>query len=113
MNVKSVSEEPVVILDRWGILQEHVLGYRLVGIHAATGRARVTSPIIAYEGLTQTAETESGRIYHLRGEMNALVAAEIIYGHMRRWGLTPDVVALADPREVALTFASKPSGGWH
>ena len=49
MAVKSVSEEPVVVLDRWGILQEH-LGYRLVGIHSVTGRARVTSPIFAFEG---------------------------------------------------------------
>ena len=73
--VKSITEEPVVVLDRWGILQEHILGYRLVGVHAVSGRARVTSPIIAYEGLTQTAETESGRIYHLRGEMDAATSS--------------------------------------
>jgi len=113
MTVRPVAEEPVVVLDRWGILQEHVLGYRLVGVHAVTGRARVTSPIIAYEGLTQTAETESGRVYHLRGEMDARVAAEIIYGHMMRCGLTLDDVALADPRDVALVYAPKPAGGWH
>ena len=113
MAVKSVTDEPEVVLIRWGLMQQNMLGYRLVGIHAASGLARVTSPIVAFEGLSLTAETESGRIYRLRGPSDDEAAARMIHEHIRRSGLTICDVALATVSEVAMSFAPKPMGGWH
>ena len=64
--VKSVNEEPHVVLTHWGLMQQNGVGFRLVGVHAATGIPRVTSPIVDFEEFTMTATTESGRTYRLR-----------------------------------------------
>ena len=113
MTVRPVLEEPEVVLIRWGIMQQNLQGYRLVGIHAATGRARITSPLVAFEGLSLTAETESGRIYRLRGPADDQAAAQMIHEHIRRSGLTISDVALATVSEVAMSFAPKSQAGWH
>lgn len=110
--VKPVSEEPEVTLVHWGIMRDPY-GYRLVGYRADTKRGRVTSPVVALEGLTRTAETESGRIYHLRGDPDHKAAAMVIVHHMRRAGLTVDDVELARVEDVVLAFAPKPAGGWN
>lgn len=110
--VVPVSEEPDVTLVHWGIMRDPY-GYRLVGYRADTKRGRVTSPIVAFEGLTRMAETESGRVYHLRGEPNDKAAAWIVVEHMRRAGFTVADVELARVEDVALAFAPKPSGGWN
>lgn len=110
MTVNSVADEPEVVLTRWGIMQENMIGFRLVGVHAATGRARVTSPIVVFEALTLIARTESGRFYTLRGPADDDMAARLIHEFIRRENLTAQDVALAQPEEVEISFAPAPSG---
>lgn len=110
--VAPVSEEPEVTLVHWGIMRDPY-GYRLVGYRADTLRGRITSPIVAFEGLSRTAETESGRVYHLRGPSDYPAAWLVACEHMRRAGLGPDELDLATVADVALAFAPKPAGGWH
>lgn len=97
--VKSVDEEPYVTLERWGIMQD-IGGYRLVGFATDTKGGRVSSPIIAYSGYAMTAETASGRVYHLQGEPDPLVTAAIIKIHIAKWGLRNDEVAIAEAWEL-------------
>jgi len=111
--VKSVCEEPDVVLDHWGLMQENGLGFRLVGIHAGTGVARVTSPIVVFEEFTMTARTESGRTYRLRGPADPDATATMIHEHIRRWGLTVRDVAMAEISDLALFLPQNPQGSWH
>ncbi|MBZ9798724.1 hypothetical protein [Mesorhizobium sp. ES1-4] len=111
--VKSVSDEPEVILAHWGVMQQNLVGFRLVGVHAATGVARVTSPIVEFEEMAMTAKTESGRTYRLRGPADPDAAAEMIHKHIRMWGLTVHDVAMADISDLALALPRNPQGSWH
>jgi len=111
--VKSVAEEPEVVLTHWGLMQENRIGFRLVGVHAATGRGRVTSPVIEFEEMTMTAITRSGRKYRLRGPGDPDATVAMIHEHIRRWGLTVHDVALADISDLALLLPPNPQGSWH
>ncbi|WP_189590959.1 hypothetical protein [Mesorhizobium sp. M8A.F.Ca.ET.207.01.1.1] len=110
---KSVDEEPHVVLIHWGLMQQNMIGFRLVGVHAATGIPRVTSPIVEFETLTMTAKTESGRIYRLHGPADQDTTVKAIHAHIRRWGLTVRDVALADVSDLALALPQNPQGRWH
>ena len=111
--VKSVDEEPEVVLDHWGIMQENRLGFRLLGIHAGTGVARVTSPIVEFEEMTMVAKTKSGRTYRLRGPGNPDATAQMIREHIQRWGLSVRDVAMADVSDLAFLLPPNPNGSWH
>lgn len=111
MTAKPVHEEPEVVIAKWGVMQDPA-GYRLVGVHAATGIARVTSPLVVFDVHGTTAETASGRVYRFRGPADDMAAARIVRAHMKKWGLTVFDVALAEPSEVVLAYAPKPSGKW-
>lgn len=108
--MKTVDEEPEVTVTHWGVLQDP-WGFRLVGMHSLTRRGRVTSPLVEFDEHSRTARTESGRRYHLAGEPHEEVAAALIRSHMHRWGLTVFDVAMAEPWEVELALAPRPSGG--
>ncbi|TPK78215.1 hypothetical protein [Mesorhizobium sp. B2-4-17] len=111
--VKSVNEEPHVVLTRWGIMQQNHIGFRLVGVHAATGIPRITSPVIAFEEFGMTATTESGRTYRLEGPADQDATVQAIHAHIRRWGLTVHDVALADVSDLAPALPRNPQGSWH
>jgi hypothetical protein len=111
--VKPVDEEPHVILTHWGLMQQNGLGFRLLGIHAGTGVARVTSPIVEFEEMTLTAKTESGRTYRLRGRADPDATAKMIHEHIKRWGLTVRDVATADVSDLALVLPPNPKRNWH
>ncbi|MER8573352.1 hypothetical protein NKG99_14420 [Mesorhizobium sp. M1409] len=111
--VKSVTEEPEVVLTHWGLMQENRIGFRLVGVHATTGRGRVTSPLVEFEELTMTAKTESGRTYRLRGPTDPDATAAMIHEHIQRWGLTVRDVAMADIGDLAFALPQNPRGSWH
>lgn len=59
-----------------------------------------------------TLETESGRIYRLRGAEDRPAAARIMVAHLMRWGTDGDN-QLADINEAALCLVPKPSTGWN
>jgi hypothetical protein len=105
--VKSVDEEPHARLQRWGVMADFS-GYRLVGIHAGTGRGRVSSPIVAYDSHARIVETESGRRYHLVGDPDPDMAATIIRIHAARWGVPADKVAMAMPEELDEFLGPRP-----
>ena len=113
MTVRSVSEQPEIVLVNWGVMQDFS-GYRLVGMHITprgSQSGRVSSAIVEFDDHAMTVRTESGRLYHLSGSPNEKVSAALIRAHIRRWGLTVTDVAMAEPREVALALAPKPRGG--
>ena len=107
--VKSVEEEPVVVVTEWGIMQDE-FGFRLVGILADSELGRVTSPIVTVDVTDMTVVTESGRIYCLRGPEDTLTAARVIHMHLLRTGQTVRDAALADFSETVLALAPKPKG---
>ncbi|MER8571391.1 hypothetical protein NKG99_07020 [Mesorhizobium sp. M1409] len=111
--VKPVDEEPEVVLTHWGIMQENRIGFRLVGVHAGTGRGRVTSALVEFEELTMIAKTKSGRTYHLRGPTDPDATAAMIHEHIQRWGLTVHEVAMADVSDLAYALPQNPQGSWH
>ena len=108
-----VSEEPEVTVTHWGIMQDWH-GYRLVGLYHVPGlgrSGRVSSPIVEFDDHSQIVTTSSSRRYHLSGPSDETVAAGLIRAHVRKWGLTVQDVAMAEPWEVALALVPKPSGG--
>lgn len=111
--VKSVDDEPEVTVTHWGIMHDFS-GYRLVGLYAIPGlgrSGRLSSTIVGFDEHAMVATTASGRRYHLSGPPDARVTAGLIRMHMRKWGLSTADVAMAEPWEVALALAPKPSGG--
>lgn len=112
MSTRPVSEEPEIVLTNWGIMQD-ASGFRLVGFHAETRRGRISSTIVAADRTQMIVETESGRIYHLRGPKDNDAAALVIRIHLARWGLTIRDAALADFDEAVFALVPLPSGGWN
>lgn len=111
--MKSVDDEPEVTVTHWGFMHD-AAGFRLVGLYTVSGlgrSGRVSSPIVEFDENARMATTASGRRYHLSGLPDKRVAAGLIRMHMRKWGLSIADVALADPWEVSLSRAPRPSGG--
>ncbi len=100
MTVKPVSEEPEVELFAWHFVQENHGFFRLVGFKSDDQRGRVTSPLVEVDMHARTVVTASGRLYRLLGEPDPAAAARIVHAHIRRWGLTIEDMALAEPDEV-------------
>lgn len=111
--VKPVDEEPEVTLNSWVLFHQHGVGFRIAGIHAGTKSGRVSSPLVAFEGLTCTGRTESGRVYRLVGEADPATAALIMAAYAKQWGMSVLDVRRASVEEVALVFAPKPTERWH
>lgn len=99
MMVKPVEEDPFVEMSRWGIMRDP-FGYRLVGRENGAARGRISSPVIAWDGRSQTATTTSGRFYRLVGKLDPTVAAILLKAHAARFGLRSREVMLAETSDL-------------
>ncbi len=64
--IPGVIEEPAVVLYDWSIY-EFQYDLILVGVHAATGRGRRTSPVVQFDLQNMQITTHSGRHHFLKG----------------------------------------------
>jgi hypothetical protein len=62
-----VSEVPEVFLERWSIREKENGARHFVGFDVDRQHGRVSTEIVAFDSLTRTGVTSSGRRYHLLG----------------------------------------------
>jgi len=106
--VKSVEEEPTIVLRHWHLVYHDDIGYRLVGIRQEG--ARISSPVVDLDVAGGRAVTESGREYRLIGEPDPEAVTAVIARIERANMLRPgSVFRLADADE----FEGRPRTGLH
>lgn len=112
MSVKPVHEEPEVELLAWHFVR--VEGFiRLVGYRTSDGRGRISSGIADVDMMAREVTTASGRVYHLRGDPDAVAAARVVRRHCELAGLSIAEVALVDADEVTLLYAQPSVHGFN
>jgi hypothetical protein len=102
MNADPVFAEPEVTLERWAIVQHPEGTLHVAGLRDGEGRLsrmRMSTPIVAFDREAMTAETRSGRIYHLAADgMTAgvgIALARTFFPGEDVTELTPEDVELA------------------
>jgi hypothetical protein len=110
MPVRSVEDEPDILLESWGIYASPWDTLHVVGSPCGTTRARRSSPVESFDVNTMTAVTESGRTYRLVGEQDH-VAARLIAVTM--FGAVAYLGKWISAEELALAVARPDMGGWH
>jgi hypothetical protein len=98
--VPPVDEESEVPFTNWALVHHSSVGYRLAGYREDSGRGRMTSMVAAVNLSAMTATTESGRIYHFRGDQDPDAALLVVKAYMARWGIGVRDMALADVEKL-------------
>jgi len=112
MSVKPVHEEPEVEVFAWHFVR--VEGFiRLVGYRTSDRMGRITSGIADVDMTAREVTTASGRVYHLRGDPDAVAAARVLRRHCEKWALPITEVALVDADEVTLLYAQPSMHGFN
>lgn len=80
-NVRSVEDEPEIILHRWVVFElpngdRHFVGW--------CGEGRVSSKIMEFDPITMRGVTRSSRVYQLMGPPGTNLDAMYVWGHWKR-----------------------------
>jgi hypothetical protein len=112
MTVDPMYEEPEIALERWAIVQHPEGTLHIAGLRDGDGRLsrmRMSTAIQSFDRSTLTAETSSGRVYHLASDGYDRRVGVYLTGYFFGAAVPPDAVILdAAGLELAL---SEPSSG--
>lgn len=103
----SPEEQPEVSLSNWAILElEDGARFFMGDLDGHPGRIRTSTPIRMFDPATMTGVTQSGRIYHLRGEPRSNPTEDIAIQIAAR------VIGL-DLSSVTVVEVDKPAHHYH
>lgn len=112
MTADRLYEEPELTLERWAIVCHPEGTYHIAGLRdgeARLSRMRMSTAIRSFDHQSLTAETSSGRLYHLAENGYDRRVGIFLAGYFFGAKVLPDIVILdAEGLELAL---SEPSSG--
>ena len=103
----SIEERPSVTLTQWqvfevrGIAEDNFSTVHFVGYNIEEQEGRVSSPVVEFDVTTRRGQTQSGRIYELRGAPG--VDEDAAY----TWGRWKNINDATDEVDITASFVAQ------